>query len=264
MGSNDSENADVDARTTYRATNGGVPSYDEPKREPLYNSDEAPAYEEEPSYGAEPTKRRRKRLTSRPRKRRRRKPRPPSRSPSPKRSRRPKPRQRRGPEPEKPSGARRRRPAKPKKEEAADAEEEDDLSELRARDIQLEERAGISEDVRRYMSGLRDDYNARSRASSEDEPAEKSRKKKKAGSAFGFMRRGKKEEGNFDLEEDAFDTSDIPDDDEIPKDSPEDYEADYDEADDEGVTDFTDGRGLNLTRRKKPSSTTSSASAAKR
>ena len=54
MGSNDSENADVDARTTYRATNGGVPSYDEPKREPLYNSDEAPAYEEEPSYGAEP------------------------------------------------------------------------------------------------------------------------------------------------------------------------------------------------------------------
>ena len=54
MGSNDSENADVDARTTYRATNGGVPSYDEPKREPLYNSDEASAYEEEPSYGAEP------------------------------------------------------------------------------------------------------------------------------------------------------------------------------------------------------------------
>ena len=94
------------------------------------------------------------------------------------------------------------------------------------------------------MSGLRDDYNARSRASSEDEPAEKSRKKKKAGSAFGFMRRGKKEEGNFDLEEDAFDTSDIPDDDEIPKDSPEDYEADYDEADDEGVTDFTDGEDM--------------------
>lgn len=148
------------------------------------------------------------------------------------------------PEPEKPSGARRRRPAKPKKEEAADAEEEDDLSELRARDIQLEERAGISEDVRRYMSGLRDDYNAKSRASFEDEPAEKSRKKKKAGSAFGFMRRGKKEEGNFDLEEDAFDTSDIPDDDEIPKDSPEDYEADYDEADDEGVTDFTDGEDM--------------------
>ena len=244
MGSNDSENADVDARTTYRATNGGVPSYDEPKREPLYNSDEAPAYEEEPSYGAEPDEAAEETFdepaagapeteaaSAKPQ---------PEPEAEPKAEAETKAR----PEPEKPSGARRRRPAKPKKEEAADAEEEDDLSELRARDIQLEERAGISEDVRRYMSGLRDDYNAKSRASSEDEPAEKSRKKKKAGSAFGFMRRGKKEEGNFDLEEDAFDTSDIPDDDEIPKDSPEDYEADYDEADDEGVTDFTDGEDM--------------------
>lgn len=246
MGSNDSENADVDARTTYRATNGGVPSYDEPKREPLYNSDEAPAYEEEPSYGAEPDEAAREAFDE-----------PNEEAPAeaseaasseaeaePKAEEAPRAESeaKAQPEAERPAGARRRRSAraeKPKKEEAPDAEE-DDLSELRARDIQLEERAGISEDVRRYMSGLRDDYNAKSRASSEDAPVEKSRKKKKTGSGFGFMRR-KKEEGDFELEEDAFDTSDLPEDDELPEDS---YEPDYDEADDEGVTDFTDGEDM--------------------
>lgn len=246
MGSNDSENVDVDARTTYRATNGGVPSYDEPKREPLYNSDEAPAYEEEPSYGAEPDEAAREAFDE------------PNEEASaetseaasseaeaePKAEEAPRTESeaKARPEAERPAGARSRRSAraeKPKKEETLDAEE-DDLSELRARDIQLEERAGISEDVRRYMSGLRDDYNAKSRASSEDAPAEKSRKKKKTSSGFGFMRR-KNEEGDFELEEDAFDTSDLPEDDELPEDS---YEPDSEEMDDEGVTDFTDGEDM--------------------
>ncbi len=229
MGTNDSENADVDARTTYRATRGGAPSYDEPEREPLYNSDEAPAYEEEPSYGAESDE---AAAFGEPAEE------------APQTQAEPEAEAKARPEAEGASGARRRRPAKASRAKKDEAEEEDDLSELRARDIQLEERAGISEDVRRYMSGLRDDYNAKFRAPSETANPKRSRKKKAAGSAFGFMRR-RKEEGNFDLDEDAFDTSDIPEDDELPRDSAEDsYEAEYDETDDEGVTDFADGEDM--------------------
>lgn len=250
MGSNDSENADVDARTTYRATNGGVPSYDEPKREPLYNSEEVSAYEEEPSYGGETGEAAEEAFGG-----------PSEETPDAEAASdetayeaeaeskaeaeaEPKDEAEAEAQPKaaKPSGTRRRRPTKaekPKKEETSD-EEEDDLSELRARDIQLDERAGISEDVRRYMSGLRDDYNAKSRASSEEEPAPKSRKKKKTGSSFSF-KRWKKEEGSFDLEEDAFDTSDIPEDDEPVEDL---YEAEASEADDEGTADFTDGEDM--------------------
>lgn len=253
MGSNNSENADVDARTTYRATSNRVPSYGEP----LYDSAEAPEYGEAPSYDAEPDEAEAFDASS---------PNAPETeaasgdAPSdaaaetkPEAGEAPSDTDaeteaaadeapsEEAPKAERSSGARRRRPAKAKKpprEEAPD-DEEDDLSELRARDIQLEARTGISEDVRRYMSGLRDDYNAKTRAPAEDAPAEKSRKKK-SGSAFGFLHR-KKEEGSFDLDEDAFDTSDIPEDDELSETS---FEADYDETDSEDAVDFTDGEDM--------------------
>lgn len=249
MGSNNSENADVDARTTYRATSNRVPSYGEP----LYDGAEAPAYGEAPSYDAEPDEA--EAFDASPEEAPETEtasgdaPSDADAEPKPEAGEAPsdvKPEaeeapSEEAPKAERPSGTRRRRPAKAKKpqgEEASD-EAEDDLSELRARDIQLEERTGISEDVRRYMSGLRDDYNAKTSVPAEDAPAEKSRKKK-SGSAFGFLRR-KKEEGSFDLDEDAFDTSDLPEDD-APSETA--FEADYDEADGEDAVDFTDGEDM--------------------
>lgn len=251
MGSNDSENADVDARTTYRATSNRVPSYGEP----LYDSAEAPAYGEAPSYDAEPDEA--EAFDASPKEAPETEaasgdapfdadtePKPeagdaPSDADAKPEAEANKAPSEEAPKAERPTGAR-RRPAKAKKlqrEEASD--EEDDLSELRARDIQLEERTGISEDVRRYMSGLRDDYNAKTRTPAEDAPAEKS-PKKKSGSAFGFLHR-KKEEGSFDLDEDAFDTSDLPEDDELSETA---FEADYDGADSEDAADFTDGEDM--------------------
>ena len=107
----------------------------------------------------------------------------------------------------------------PRKKLDDDEDDEDDMSELNARDIQLDRRAGISEDVNRYMTRLRESYEEKARA--EEEKKKKKEKKALEKSAatpvsarFSFKKR--KEEEDFDIDpelmedEDVFDTSDLP------------------------------------------------------
>ena len=99
-----------------------------------------------------------------------------------------------------------------------DEDGEEDLSELNARDIQLDRRAGISEDVNRYMMRLRETYEEKARA--EEEKKKKKEKKTREKTApvplsarFGFGKRKEAEEFDIDpelAEEDVFDTSDLP------------------------------------------------------
>lgn len=170
MGTDPSMDVDVDARTTYRATAGAkVPEYSvkHEEREPLYDSLKS---EEEPEmlmFGEGDTAQDE----------------PAQENPIPEEAQeaeeeeRPKSRRRRREEvyeeyieddgeeePEEEIKPRKKKRAGKKKKSASEneksqeeIEEEAELNELRARDIQLDDRTGISEDVRNYMNQLHEE-----------------------------------------------------------------------------------------------------------
>ena len=166
MGSEPADDGDVETRTTYRATNeGAAPLYTEPVQEPLYNAEDdgydtpeeaepapeeaasEPQPEEEPEDFDEDDEAEEERLRA-----------------------------------ERKAARKARRAEKRAKREAElDAEDraefgdddgEDELSELKARSIEIEKRAGISEDVSRYMTELRSAYEEKTRAQ-EEKPKKK-------------------------------------------------------------------------------------------
>ena len=175
MGSEPADDGDVETRTTYRATNeGAAPLYAAPAQEPLFNvEDDAYDAPEEPSSApkaeepisesrieeeiedsdddeAEEERLRAERKAAR-------------------KARRAEKRARREAELDAEDRA-----------EFGDDDGEEELSELKARDIEIEKRAGISEDVSRYMTELRSAYEEKTRAQEE--------KQKKKAPLFSFKK----------------------------------------------------------------------------
>ncbi len=158
MGSDPSAENDVDARTTYRATGESVPSYEPEKpREPLYDEfgDNADPFDE-PQQDETPDS------------------------------------DFDLPEDDEPEAENVDNAENAADEKAEASDDDGELAELSAREIKIERRAGISADVRRYMSELRSDVGKQ----------KSGRKRKRKGEEFTLD-----EETD---ESDAFDISDLP------------------------------------------------------
>ena len=179
MGSEPADDGDVETRTTYRATNeGAAPHYAVPEQEPLFNAEKEPLYDapeeevpsEEPEIpqtapasgedeafyddyddDAEEERLRAERKAARKARR---------------------------------AEKRAKREAELEAEDRAEFgdDDEDEMSELKARDIEIEKRAGISEDVSRYMSELRSAYEEKTRGQEEKQ------KEKKKSPLFSFKK----------------------------------------------------------------------------
>lgn len=218
MGSEPDDNGDVETRTTYRATNeGAAPLYSAPEQEPLFNAeDDLYGAEEEPVYDA-PEEDEPENI-------------PESEPEAPEET----PEADELPPEEEPedfdddyddeeeedrlraerkAARKARRAEKRAKREAEreaedeaefgdfDGDEEDDLSDLKPRDIEIEKRAGISEDVSRYMTELRSAYEEKTKT-------QEARQQKKKPSRFS-LKKSKKETPEDD---DDFNISDTLDD----------------------------------------------------
>ena len=221
MGSDSSMDADVDARTTYRATAGArVPEYAQAEeREPLYDSQKADEYREDMQAQENDL--------------------PAEEAPIPRRKRRAEMARNAENEAqslsfadEKPVREAKKRPVKakkPPKPEQADKkeleEEQAELEEIRARDIQLDTRVGISDDVRSYMNRLREEalqkqlkqQKKQEQKTEQKQETQASKPEKKKLDFRSLRNRFRRPEEDFDAivpdeaeEADEFDLSDLP------------------------------------------------------